>query len=168
MWIEYVTRATESKARSERCLGSHYSLLHLTALQCVCSLILHSTPSEANKGRAECIFPAFGEGTPFSLSRFSSVSFSLRTHFTPGQRNVAENEQLEIEDQSPLNMKHNVLFSQSRFRSPTALWWVSTKRTTLRSAQQFSQVCYLKPCNLGIALVRWGETSEPCCLSRAY
>lgn len=38
------------------------------------------------------------------------------------------------------------------------LWWISTKRSETHKEQQFSQVCYLKPGNLGIQLTGMGGT----------
>ena len=46
-----------------------------------------------------------------------------------------------------------------------SLWWISTKRFETYKERQFSQVCYLKPGNLGIQFTHRGSRGSPWCLS---
>lgn len=48
-----------------------------------------------------------------------------------------------------------------------SLWWISTKRFETYKERQFSQVCYLKPGNLGIQFThRWSQGSLWCLSGR--
>lgn len=46
-----------------------------------------------------------------------------------------------------------------------SLWWISTKRFETYKERQFSQVCYLKPGNLGIQFTHRGSRGSLWCLS---
>lgn len=46
-----------------------------------------------------------------------------------------------------------------------SLWWISTKRFENYKEWQFSQVCYLKPGNLGIQFIHRGSQGSSACLS---
>lgn len=53
----------------------------------------------------------------------------------------------------------------SAHQERNSLWWISTKRFETYKERHFSQVCYLKPGNLGIHFTHRGSRGSLWCLS---